>query len=379
VVEGSIRSGEKCTFYLTNSVSVNNASSGVYNSEILSVLDAEVSVLGEDGTCYTSHLDGSEYQVQVGQLNPNVRYWLEIKTTSDGTFESSHEYPTPTPAIDSLSFRQNKEDGKVLILLGTSSPKADEPIYLQWSYEEAWEIYTPYCATWAFEPRDKYGSYYAPSLTKATTGENGSGNLPEFIRPLSPNEYTNHGWAFSHCINDIHGSSQQFIENKIAGLDIRQIEGSDNRLQTRYRICVHQRAITKNEYEYLELRSKQTTEMGGLFTPLPSELPTNIHCTDGSTKAIGYVGVSSSTASKVLYINRKDITFNPGYKAERYNDEECIERGQKTYLQRYNNGLRLLEYDDISSKSSWTPQWCIDCRHPYWGCTTTRPDYWEDK
>ena len=38
-----------------------------------------------------------------------------------------------------------------------------------------------------------------------------------------------------------------------------------------------QRALSKGEFEYYENKVKLSEEMGGLFTPQPSELPTKYH------------------------------------------------------------------------------------------------------
>ena len=62
-------------------------------------------------------------------------------------------------------------------------------------------------------------------------------------------------------------------------------------------MCIRdRRKISRGEYEYYQEKIKLNEEMGGLFIPQPSELPTNITCNNSDKNVVGYVGVSMNVA-----------------------------------------------------------------------------------
>ena len=90
VVEGHIRSDMTCTFYLSRTRGLSEES-WILGSSV-AVSGASLSVLGEDGTVFPGtsippsigiYTPSGTYQVQVGTLKPDVRYWLRIETEGD--------------------------------------------------------------------------------------------------------------------------------------------------------------------------------------------------------------------------------------------------------------------------------------------------------
>lgn len=368
IVEGQIRSNALCSFFISYSIPINDAKNDEFYASTVSITDAQVDVLGDDGSCFKGYRMGADYKVNVAELNPDVKYWLRIKT-AEGTFESTPEQPTNTPPISQLSFTQ-KENGPVNITVKTAPDKQDNPLYLTWTYNEVWEIYTPFTATHTYRP------YPEMRAIIPSDGEDDKTDDELQIITVDPADYTNHGWVYGYSSQYLYQSSENF-ENNIINTEICSIPLNSNRLQTCYRITVNQRAISKAEYEYMELRERQTHEMGGIFTPQPSELPTNIHCIDGKMKAAGYVGVSGNTTSKVLYIKQSEIQHETPYKARVYTEAEFNEMKLTSFIQRYHAGFRLFFYDDQAHTTEWTENWCIDVRDPFWGGgTLMRPESW---
>ena len=77
----------------------------------------------------------------------------------------------------------------------------------------------------------------------------------------------------------------------------------------RYSGLVHQRAISKAEYEYELARRQAGSEMGGLFTPQPSALPSNIHCLTSKKHVIGFVGCSDNISEYRFFLNEYDYSI----------------------------------------------------------------------
>ena len=113
--------------------------------------------------------------------------------------------------------------------------------------------------------------------------------------------------------------------------------------------------------------------MGGLFTPQPSELPTNITCSDPSVKVIGYVGVSKNVALSRFYINTTKV--NCIYNINNY--ERCEAHPMSYYEANsydvmYNWGYRL-----VGSSKLWARGSCVDVRLNQ--ATLEEPAWWQEE
>jgi hypothetical protein len=130
---------------------------------------------------------------------------------------------------------------------------------------------------------------------------------------------------------------------------------------------VQQRNLTRQEYEYYQVRNKMTNEMGGLFTPQPSELPTNITCSDPSRKVIGYVGCNMGVAHYQLYIPEEEVFYLDTYRC--MTGEEPAGSDQDKYLA----GFQV--WDVMFSDVFWTKNRCVDVRQMH-ADPMGRPKWW---
>ena len=124
-----------------------------------------------------------------------------------------------------------------------------------WDFDEYWEVITPYKADFEFNP-----------LTLQI----------DSARPPK-----NHGWAHSTSREAVMCSTADYVEGRIFRKTLYTMEHTDDRIARLYFTRVKQRSISREEYEYEMFRRKLSNEMGGLFTPMPAELPTNLHCENG--------------------------------------------------------------------------------------------------
>ena len=369
VVEGHIRSDMTCTFSLSQTRGLSDESWILGGP--LAVFDARLSVVGEDGTVFPGtqippgigfYITSGTYQVQVGTLRPDVRYWLRIETQGD-VFTSDPQYPLDADPIDLLSYEQSRPDQEVDIMVTSAAPADNQVHSYRWDCDQYWEIYTPYKADYEYNPQ-------TDSIYKTV-------------------EPTNHGWCKARLADVKMGKTSDFQQNRIEGMPLFSIKHTDNRLNTRYTARVYQRRITPQEYEYETLRNKLTNEMGGLFTPMPADLPTNIHCEGGSRKAIGYVGVSGRVTSATLTLTHSEVKY------ERTRIPEQVSHGEMfpaTCRQLYNMGYRLVainndhpsfqgdgpfDAESVPNKK-WALRWCVDCTDSYWGASLIKPSDWPE-
>ncbi|MCR5433815.1 MAG: DUF4249 domain-containing protein [Bacteroidaceae bacterium] len=368
VVEGNICSDMLCTFYLSRSVSLNYPVIGL---GLPAVTDARLSVVGEDGTVFEgTNIEGGygvyrpsgAYQIQVGTLRPDVRYWLRIETGED-VFTSDPQFPFGTDPIDTLFFEQKSSDQEVEILLTAAAPADNQRRYYRWDYKEFWEVTTPYKTEYEYDPGTN-------TISKT-----------DLLK--------NHGWHTESSTETKMGCSTDFQENHIVGMPIISIPHTDNRFNTKYFARVFQRRISQDEYEYEALRAKLSGEMGGLFTPMPADLPTNIHCETGDHKAIGYVGISGQVASATIAISRSQVNYERKRVPSLVNHRDFEPAGCR---QIYYSGYRLVSFNyedphyqgygpydaDAVPDKKWAERWCVDCTDPFWNASLKKPDDWPE-
>ena len=135
------------------------------------------------------------------------------------------------------------------------------------------------------------------------------------------------------------------------------------------------RKISKGEYEYYQEKIKLNEEMGGLFVPQPSELPSNIRCESSNKQAIGYVGVSLNVAEYRIFISTDDIQYRL---PEGYCQGAKGLKEEYTFLDLYLMGYTIA-YPDPDPRTgfkgyAWVSGGCTDVR--YLGASLEKPSFW---
>lgn len=343
-VEGTICSNTECAFHLTHSLPLG---AGLADINDCLVTNAEITVKGEDGQTWTGQSqEPGVYIVQVGQLAATSRYQVQI-TWEGHTYASQPQSPLPTAAIEKLEWQQTRADQQVDILISTTASDQSENYY-RWNYDEWWEVRTPLATVLDYDP---------------TTDE---------IVPAA--RQLNRGWCHAPKHKPIVAINTDYANGHIEGYRLYTLKHDEDRFCHRYCTRVTQTAITREEYEYEQLSAKLSDEMGGLFTPLPSALPTNLHClSDESIPVIGYVGVSLDQQTCDLYIDGKDVGYVSHHLVSYANQDK------NTWAEMYKLGYRVYQYfPEASPPVTWVAQWCVDCTAPLWGASLERPDFWQD-
>ena len=219
-----------------------------------------------------------------------------------------------------------------------------------WSYEEDWEVRAVYNPMCAYDPEtDKIVDYDA--------------------RPYS------RGWCHSESSEIIIGNMEINKDNRVKDKCLYSIEADDIRFSCYYSTIVKQRKISKGEYEYYQEKIKLNEEMGGLFVPQPSELPSNIRCESSNKQAIGYVGVSLNVAEYRIFISTDDIQYRL---PEGYCQGAKGLKEEYTFLDLYLMGYTIA-YPDPDPRTgfkgyAWVSGGCTDVR--YLGASLEKPSFW---
>ena len=347
VVEGTIHSGGVNTFYLSRTQAINSA----YTPWML---DALVSVRGSDGSEIIAQNNYGYFTCQIDTLLPEVEYYLHIEV-DDEVYESEPQKPLRTEKIADVRGVQNTPTSSIDILVTPADPFDNgKENYYSWTYDETWEVHPEHITTMYYDVKAQ-----APVLDVVGL-------------------YPRRGWKNDRSNITMFGSSSNYDSQHIQGLKLYDISRSDERMYVRYSGLIHQRAITKGEYEYELARRQASSEMGGLFTPQPSALPTNIRCLTSKKRAIGYIGCSYNTSEYRFFLKEIDYSIaHPTHGDTRLWVEDPT---PVDCLQLIARGYRLCEWNepDVMEggplQTAWAFEFQLDVRKR--GAYIEEPEFW---
>ena len=349
VVEGTICSGKMNTFILSRTQPVNSS----YTPRM--VVGAKVSVRGSDGSEYRAEEAGGYYACWIESLNPDAEYSLHIETDGE-VYESEPQKPLRTENIAEVHGVQDTPDSDIDILITPDAPfESGHANYYSWTYDETWEVQSDYTTS----------VFYDIELMDAV---------------IKPNQFPWRGWKDAASSAIMVGGSTNYEGQHIRNLKLYDIgHHLDERMYHRYTSLVHQRAITKAEYEYELARRQAGLEMGGLFTPQPSALPTNIHCLTANRHVIGFVGCSMNTSEYRFFLDASDYAI----RLPVHDDTREWLTNPQSWLcrQMVENGMFLCVWEisgtDGSLQTAWATEKQLDVR--YKGAYIEKPDFWKEK
>ena len=349
VVEGTICSGKTNTFFLSRTQPVNSS----YTPQ--TVVGAKVSVRGSDGSEYRAEEAGGYYACWIESLNPDAEYSLHIETDGE-VYESEPQKPLRTESIAEVHGVQDTPDSDIDILITPDAPfESGHANYYSWTYDETWEVQSDYTTS----------VFYDIELMDAV---------------IKPNQFSWRGWKDAASSAIMVGGSANYEGQHIQNLKLYDIgHHLDERMYHRYTSLVHQRAITKAEYEYELARRQAGLEMGGLFTPQPSALPTNIHCLTSNRHVIGFVGCSMNTSEYRFFLDASDYAI----RLPVHDDTREWLTNPQSWLcrQMVESGMLLCEWKISgttgSLETAWATEQQLDVR--YKGAYIEKPDFWVEK
>src|SRR5690606_32818646 len=177
----------------------------------------------------------------------------------------------------------------------------------------------------------------------------------------------------------ILASSERYDNNYIYQKELLKIDSLSEKLGKRYSILVKQKAIDQDAFAFWEAIRKNSDDIGGIFSPLPSLVESNFYNVDDLEEpVIGYLSAGKS-AEKRIYINRSEIA---PWRVEIADYNNC---GMDTILRH--------EYSNYFEKGYYVPvfPYCIEISCPGFFATTgdcidcsarggdlQMPEFWEN-
>ena len=285
------------------------------------------------------------------EADPALSYRLVIENP-EGTYVSAWEKPFPPGEIDELKY-DISADGSTMRILVSAHSDTPAPSYYRWQVDETWEYHA---RTYS------YVNYY---YTGRPDGRIEQG--PDTVYRC---------WSDGVLGGILTASTEDLAEDRVVDHQLYTIGNHDQRVSVCYAADVRQMRIPEEAYRYWNQMNDNASDIGGLFSPEPSEYRGNVTNTDDPEELVlGYVGVLS-VASRRLYVRHDEARF---YRAVR-EPELALDtlRSPAEYLKAYMEGkvpvTEVFSETGFSIGFEWWPVGCVDCR--YQGGTTKRPPEW---
>ena len=353
VIQGRILSGDKSVIYINHTQPLNS------KEEAESVLNAQVSIIGQNG--YQSEraefdIENDCYTIDTRELPNNTLYALKVEAEGE-TYQSNFQSILTPPEIDEICYKE-QEDGISIHVSTHGDPDASR--FYMWSYEEDWE-------------------FHADINIQTLNG------FPLYNEKFYKfeNSYDNpYYYCWQHNISkNIHlYSTAELEKNTAKEIELLHIPIDDIRISYIYSILVKQWVMSQEAYDYYRTMELYTENTGGLFTPLPSEVQSNVSCTSSPEKKVrGYV-LSAQTTSKRIFIYESDFE----HLVSEY--QNCtittppvppVSGWYNVWVQQMNYYGAVIHtpYGKIDTNSTMYSSNCVDCRTVE-GATKKRPDFW---
>lgn len=338
VIEANLNgSGDSTIIRLTRTFTLDDS------ARLRTESNAVVRVEGRDNTTRPLIGIGNGYYASANlNLIIGNEYRLHITTFGGREYVSDYVKAQVTPPIDSITSEEISGD---MWVYANSHDPSNSTRYYRWDYDETWEINSKFYSEYIYE----------------------NGN----VRPRNmPAEQVFFCWKYDASKTVLLANSTNLQNDVIYKAPLTKIPLNSEKVSVRYSINVKQYALNKEAYNFFELMKKNTEQIGGIFTPQPSELKGNVRCvTVPSEYVLGYV--TSST------VERKRAFFRvtrPGYYLDCATKIVTTDPNDSTdfYFAHGDYEPYAFNVTDFTYSSS-TPL-CVDCRERQG--SVVRPSYW---
>ena len=348
-IEGDILVGDTCRFEVRFSTDLED------QNNVGEPLTYTLRVEAGDGTVYP--LQDSIVDLTKASLTQEYRLVVEVLAPFRRTYASAWAPVLVTPPIDSLSYAINAERTALDINVSTHS---DAPVgYYRWSASETWEYHSTYYAEYFFAPA---GTVYRGRVIEQDS-------LVEY----EDGDNLYYCWNSGSRSDILLGSTVELTEDRLVDHCLYSFSNTDRKVSVVYFVELSQIRLTEEAYRFWETVRNNSTNVGGLFSPEPSEMRGNIvNVDDPDELVLGYVSVSTCTRKK-MFVDNYDTRFS-NWRGPSYGLMEPIpdipDEWRKYYGWKYRYGWLKGE----TGQTVWAPIECIDCRAS--GGTKERPWWW---
>jgi hypothetical protein len=288
-----------------------------------------------------------------GSYDPGQNYQLGIWLSNGQQYMTGALEPIITPEIEELGYLRDEEGVEIFV----STKGNDEAQYFLWSYEEHW--------------------IFRPGVVSFLLYESGS------IRNRNEDERIDRCWDSNQFPKIVLQNSSRFEDNTILQRELVRIPNQSEKLTQKYSILVTQRAIDQEAFDFWEILRKNSDDIGGIFSPLPSLIRSNIkNVMDDTEPVIGFISMGKS-AGKRIFIEIEEVipwpVFIPEYEFCQV-FQDTIPPTSEAIISAFDSGDRIPARDLYNQMGALigylaAESRCTDCTLRG---TNVKPDFWED-
>ena len=323
-------------------------------------LNATVSIQSSTGRIFPlAEQDSGLYTSSNIVQEQHALYTLLIETSNGSDYASDPIKILETPPIDSISYYLSANNAGLKVMVNTRAVESSGG-YFAWSYVETYQYRVPFVSRFAF---------FKPVVIER-----------------SINEPIDVCWKTELASRIVIGNAAGNEGSVLPQFPVTEIPLGSQKISERYSILLTQRAISAQEYQYLnELRSA-TESLGSLYDPSPGTVAGNIHqLNDRSATVLGYFSAATLVTQR-SFISFRDLPdvlrVKQVYKGCQL-DTTCLLNAPPLPME---NCVRMELLDrsiiivsavgDFANPEaySYVPGVCGDCRLQ--GGTLVKPDFW---
>lgn len=326
VIEGLINSGGDSTIIkITTTSNVSSTSADSVTKALVSVED------DQNMSVALTEKNKGIYVSPALNIDKTRNYRLRVITTDKQVYLSDFVPVLTTPAIDSVGYSIRNDGLQVYV---NTHDATNNVKYYRWDYTETWQFHSYYYSIAMVQ-----GGRYLVPRTFSNDIYTCYGNDASSDIPLATTSNLSHGVLFQKPIALIPSTSEK--------------------LETRFSIKVNQYALTAGAYTFYSKLEQNGTQLGGIFSPMPSDIAGNIHCiSNPSQPVLGYISVNNVT-SKRIFVSKSSLPllWTPDYPAS------CMITPPSpniNYISIYTSeDPKTFEFIDLDQNHSTTI--CVDC------------------
>ncbi|MBO6082750.1 MAG: DUF4249 domain-containing protein [Bacteroidales bacterium] len=366
VVEGDIVLGQTSRFSIRRSSALDSRTLSEYAAY------SNLCVEASDGTRYPEQVFGWESttvgsgQIDLTGADPSLEYRL-VFDCEGRHYASDWSNVVPGSVIDSLSFTINEAGTDLAVKLSTHSAEASG--YYRWTAVETWEYLSDAYASHFFAPAGT--TYYGVKVERDT------------ILPYQNGENLIYCWNSSQRSELLMGTTETLTEDRLVNHQLYTLNYNDERVSRVYSVEVSQTRISEEAYRYWEKMQRNSTDIGGLFSPEPSEVRGNVvNVDDPAEMVLGFVSIVKPVSKRMFIVDSEILFYRDPHRVP-LPEREVPQRNEWTdYFYRGYLPTTVYEPPDPMETTKpgyielyhWLPARCVDCRMK--GGTKNKPDYW---
>ncbi|MBR0299138.1 MAG: DUF4249 family protein [Bacteroidales bacterium] len=349
VINGDILIGKE------SQISVSRANE--IGQELIGKIRADaVYVEGSDNSRYDGRIQNdNSYLVDLSSANPEGEYRLVVEM-GNSIYESEWSPVLHAPEIDSVSYTIN--DGRDVMTIDISAHSDTDNRYYRWLANQVWE----------YHAQDYALAYYDPAVDSILFYENGQND-----------EYF--CWDSAFVPDLMIASTEQMSENRFVRHALFSMNNREQRVSYIYSVEIYQESISERAYRFFSSVRSNSSRVGGLFSPQPTEVRGNIvNRNDGSELVLGFISVTKPETKRII-IECATLGFSSHGGRDPYNAETNpfslpVGTDWNSY---YHRGYQVLDpiLDDNSNLIigwRWIRTSCVRCT--LHGGTKEKPDWW---